>query len=57
MRAGDDPWLTPLRVVWLPPEHDGDRVVRLRDVVLNLGDPRHPRALLQRWIMKRHPDR
>ena len=57
VRADDDPWLTPLRVVWLPPERDGHRVVRLRDVVLHLGDPRHPRTGSQRRITRSHPDR
>ena len=55
VRAGDDPWLTPLRVVWLPPERDGHRVVRLRDVVLHLGDPRHPRTGPQRRITQEPP--
>ena len=55
--AADDPWLLPLRVVWLPAEHDGDRVVRLRDVLRSLGNPRRPRAAHQRWILTHEPDR
>src|SRR4051812_39366988 len=43
LRAGDDPWLAPVRVVWLPEEHDGRRAVRVRDVLRSLGNPRHPR--------------
>ena len=34
-----------------PAEHDGDRSVRIRDVVLNLGDPRRPRRGRQRRIV------
>src|SRR4051812_8622072 len=55
--AEGDPWLTPIRVVWLPPERDGQRVVRLRDVVLSLDNPRHPRAARQRRIARDQPDR
>ncbi len=44
----DDPDLHPLRVVWLPPEHDGQRRARVRDVVL--GDPRHPNERRQRRL-------
>jgi len=54
--AGEDnPLLTPLRVVWLPKERDGERSARLRDVVL--GDPRHPGKHRQRWLRRAAPDR
>ncbi|MET0728225.1 MAG: glycerol-3-phosphate 1-O-acyltransferase [Acidimicrobiales bacterium] len=56
LATGDDPWLAPLRVVWLPVEHDGERTVRLRDVVLSLDNPRHPRASRQRRIVSRGSD-
>ncbi|MET0904226.1 MAG: glycerol-3-phosphate 1-O-acyltransferase [Acidimicrobiales bacterium] len=52
-----DPWLAPLRVAWLPEEHDGERTVRLRDVVRTLGDPRHPRSAAQRRIVRDEPQR
>ena len=49
----DDPWLTPVRVVWLPVERDGERIVRLRDVLLSLDNPRSPRAGRQRRYPRR----
>lgn len=55
--ATDDPWLVPLRVVWLPAEHDGHRVVRLRDVLLSLDNPRRPRPSNQRRILRHDPQR
>jgi glycerol-3-phosphate O-acyltransferase len=55
--AGADPWVAPVRVVWLPPQHDGERTVRMRDVVRHLGDPRRPRPALQARILEGHPDR
>src|SRR5206468_5436554 len=41
--AERDPRVVPVRVAWLPRERDGDRRVRLRDVVA-LNDPRRPRS-------------
>ncbi|VAW09220.1 Glycerol-3-phosphate acyltransferase [hydrothermal vent metagenome] len=51
----DDPLCIPMRVVWLAPERDGRRRVRLIDV-LKPGDPRDPNVVTQRIILKRHPD-
>jgi glycerol-3-phosphate O-acyltransferase len=56
LAAEDDPLLAPLRVVWIPPERDGVRAVRPRDL-LTFSDPRDPGTLRQRWILRRHPDR
>ncbi len=52
----DDPLCVPIRVVWLAPERDGRRRVRLIDV-LKPGDPRDPNVVAQRLILTRHPDR
>jgi glycerol-3-phosphate O-acyltransferase len=51
---GGDVRLAPLRVTWLPPEHDGDRSVRIRDVLR--GDPRNPRARRKRRILRAQED-
>jgi glycerol-3-phosphate O-acyltransferase len=56
LNRGDDPWLLPLRVAWLPPLRRGKRTASLIDA-LKLGDPRDPDALRQRVIFARHPDR
>jgi glycerol-3-phosphate O-acyltransferase len=56
LNATDDPWLTPVRVVWRPVERNGRTEVHMRDVVLSLGDPRHPRIRWQRWL-RSNPDR
>ena len=48
-------FFVPLRVLWLPRDHNGERRVRFRD--LFLGDPRRPPAWRQRWLSERHPDR
>ena len=55
--ADGDPWLAPVRLVWLPPQREGDRSVRVRDVVRSFGDPRHPRPARQRRIVRDEPDR
>jgi len=52
----DDPVLVPVRVAWLPKEHDGMRRVTMRDA-LTFGDPRDPNVFQQRSILARHPDR
>ncbi|MFV1970773.1 MAG: glycerol-3-phosphate 1-O-acyltransferase [Acidimicrobiia bacterium] len=52
----DDPLCVPIRVVWLAEERDGVRRVRLSDL-LKPGDPRDPNFLLQRIILRQHPDR
>lgn len=48
--------LLPARVVWLPPVRRGERRVAVADLLV-LTNPRRPRALAQRWIGKRSPDR
>lgn len=56
LRAPSDPWLVPLRVVWLPTERQGRRTVSWLDVI-KLGDPRDPRWWRDYAILARHPDR
>lgn len=53
---GDDPVLTPVRVAWLPREREGQRSVRLFDL-LTFGNPRAPGFFGKRWVLARHPDR
>jgi len=52
----DDPLCVPIRVVWLAEKRDGVRRVRLSDL-LKPGDPRDPNFVLQRIILRLHPDR
>ena len=52
----DDPLCVPVRVAWLAAKQDGVRKVRLSDL-LKPGDPRDPNAVVQRYILARHPDR
>ncbi len=52
----DDPLLVPVRVAWLPREHDGLRRVTIRDS-LRIGDPRDPNTFQQRAILAKDPDR
>jgi glycerol-3-phosphate O-acyltransferase len=54
--AGNDPWLVPVRVTWLPRERDGVRAVRPADL-LALTNPRRPGARLQARILRHEPDR
>ena len=56
LSANEDALFTPVRVAWLAPMLDGERVVRGRDLLL-FGDPRDPGRLKQRVIKERHPDR
>lgn len=56
LARGDDPLLSPLRVAWLPREREGERAVRLYDL-LTLGNPRAPGFFGKRWVLSRHPDR
>jgi glycerol-3-phosphate O-acyltransferase len=56
LARGDDPVLTPVRVAWLPRQFEGERAVRLYDL-LTLGNPRAPGAFGKRWVLSRHPDR
>jgi glycerol-3-phosphate O-acyltransferase len=52
----EDPYLIPLRVVWLVPEKRGRRSVSLWDV-LRPGDPRDPKGIRARWIRMARPGR
>ncbi len=56
LARGDDPVFTPVRVAWLPREREGERAVRLFDL-LTLGNPRAPGWFGKRWVLARHPDR
>jgi len=49
LTAEDDPFLIPVRVVWMAPEKEGRRSVRWSDA-LRPGDPRDPRGLRAHWI-------
>lgn len=54
--AADDPYLIPLRVLWLAPIKRGRRAVSWWDV-LRPGDSRDPRGLRARWIRMARPGR
>ncbi|HEY4606473.1 MAG TPA: 1-acyl-sn-glycerol-3-phosphate acyltransferase [Acidimicrobiia bacterium] len=56
LTSDEDPYLIPLRVLWLAPEHRGRRSVSWWDV-LQPGDPRDPRGLRARWIRVARPGR
>jgi glycerol-3-phosphate O-acyltransferase len=56
LHRGEDVWLVPLRVVWMPAERRGRRTVSWVDV-LQMGDPRDPRWLRDHLILALHPDR
>ncbi|HEY7564924.1 MAG TPA: 1-acyl-sn-glycerol-3-phosphate acyltransferase, partial [Acidimicrobiia bacterium] len=56
LAAPDDPYLIPLRVIWLAPLKKGRRAVSWWDVV-RPGDARDPRGLRGRWIRAAHPSR
>jgi len=47
--------VVPLRVVWLPAKSARESLPRLRDLVL--GDPRHPRRLGAKMILRWDPER
>jgi glycerol-3-phosphate O-acyltransferase len=51
-----DPEVIPVRVTWVPRERDGDRRMRVGDL-LALTNPRRPPARLQPRIADREPDR
>lgn len=51
-----DPLIVPVRVTWLPRERDGERNVRIADL-LALTNPRKPWSRLQPRIARREPDR
>ncbi|MPZ51991.1 MAG: hypothetical protein GEU79_04530 [Acidimicrobiia bacterium] len=56
LKRDDDPYLVPVRVVWLPEERQGNRTARWTDL-LRLGDPRDPNFIMERLIRKVAPDR
>ena len=56
LAAPDDPYLIPLRVIWLAPLKRGRRSVSWWDV-LRPGDARDPRGLRARWIRIARPGR
>ena len=56
LAAPDDPFLIPLRVLWLAPMKKGRRAVSWWDV-LRPGDARDPRGLRARWIRMARPGR
>ncbi|MGH8916720.1 MAG: 1-acyl-sn-glycerol-3-phosphate acyltransferase [Acidimicrobiia bacterium] len=56
LESEDDPYLIPLRVLWMAPKKHGRRSVSWWDV-LRPGDPRDPRRLRARWIRLVRPDR
>jgi glycerol-3-phosphate O-acyltransferase len=56
LAAPDDPYLIPLRVIWLAPEKRGRRTASWWDV-LRPGDARDPRGLRARWIRTARPSR
>jgi glycerol-3-phosphate O-acyltransferase len=56
LAAPDDPYVIPLRVVWLAPLKRGRRAVSWWDV-LRPGDARDPRGIRARWIRTARPSR
>lgn len=56
LAGSQDPQFVPVRLIWHPPQRDGAREARLRDL-LAFGDPRDPGWLRQHWIVRRHRDR
>lgn len=56
LSRGDDPWVVPVRIAWLPNERDGRRSVSLIDI-LKLGDPRDPDPIREHVILARFPHR
>ncbi len=53
---GDDPWVVPVRIAWLPNERNGRRSVSLVDI-LKLGDPRDPDPVREHVILSKFPHR
>lgn len=56
MESEHDPYLIPLRVLWMARKKKGRRSVRWRDI-FTPGDPRDPRGLRARWIRLSNPRR
>ncbi|TQF65765.1 glycerol-3-phosphate 1-O-acyltransferase [Rhodococcus spelaei] len=55
-RREDDPLLTPVRVVWLPPSPDETTPHKLREA-LSPRDPLHPGRGAQRRVLRSDPER
>ncbi len=53
---GDDPWVVPARIAWLPNERNGRRSVSLVDI-LKLGDPRDPDPVREHVILSKFAHR
>ncbi len=56
LASSQDPFLIPVRVIWLAPNKKGRRSVSWFDL-LRFGDPRDPRATRARWTRAMHPGR
>ena len=56
LAAHEDTRLVPVRVAWLPEEHEGRRAARLADMMPG-RDPYHPSERQQRQILSRQPGR
>jgi glycerol-3-phosphate O-acyltransferase len=56
LNSAENPYLIPLRVVWMPPKKQGRRSVSWWDV-LQPGDPRDPKGVRARWIRIAKPGR
>lgn len=56
LTRGDDPWVFPVRIAWLPRLREGRRSASWKDVFLP-GDPRDPDPVRQFVIQSRHPER
>ena len=56
MSAGDDPYLIPVRVVWMAPKKRGRRSVGWSEA-FKPGDPRDPRGFRAYWIRTMRPGR
>lgn len=56
LEHGDDPLMVPVRVAWLPREHQGDRRARWSDLLL-MTNPHRPHSRAQSRIVRREPDR
>jgi len=56
LTGADDPFLIPVRIVWMAPSKNGRRSVGWSDA-FKPGDPRDPRGLRARYVRTFHPGR
>ena len=56
LEHGEDVWLIPVRVAWLPAEHAGRRAARIHDILPG-HDPYQPSERQQQRILARSPGR